>query len=37
VFLPGAAINSWAGYKGQATVGTYGAVDQPLTSIRPPG
>jgi ABC-type multidrug transport system fused ATPase/permease subunit len=37
VFLPAAAINSWAGYKGQGMVGNYGAVDKPLTSIRPPG
>jgi hypothetical protein len=35
VFLPAAAINSWAGYAGQATVGGRGAIDQPLTSIRP--
>jgi ABC-type multidrug transport system fused ATPase/permease subunit len=35
VFLPAAAINSWAGYKGQGMVGDYGAIDQPLTSIRP--
>ena len=35
VFLPAATINSWAGYKGQGMVGDYGAIDQPLTSIRP--
>jgi hypothetical protein len=35
VFLPAAAINSWGGYKGQGMVGDYGAIDQPLTSIRP--
>ena len=35
IFLPAAAINSWAGYAGQATVGSRGASDQPLTSIRP--
>ena len=35
LFLPAAAINSWAGYAGQATVGSRGAADQPLTSLRP--
>jgi hypothetical protein len=35
LFLPAAAINSWAGYAGQATVGSEGAMDQPLTSLRP--
>ena len=35
IFLPAAAINSWAGYAGQATVGGRGAADQPLTSLRP--
>jgi hypothetical protein len=35
LFLPAAAINSWAGYAGQRTVGDRGASDQPLTSIRP--
>ena len=35
LFLPAAAINSWAGYAGQATVGSQGAADQPLTSLRP--
>jgi hypothetical protein len=35
IFLPAAAINSWAGYAGQATVGSRGASVQPLTSIRP--
>ena len=35
LFLPAAAINSWAGYAGQRTVGSRGASDQPLTSIRP--
>ena len=35
IFLPAAAINSWAGYAGQGTVGDRGAVDQPLTSLRP--
>jgi hypothetical protein len=35
IFLPAAAVNSWAGYAGQATVGSRGAADQPLTSLRP--
>jgi hypothetical protein len=35
IFLPAGAINSWAGYAGQRTVGSQGARDQPLTSLRP--
>ena len=35
VFLPAAAVNSWAGYAGQATVGDRGAIDQPFIGVRP--